>query len=201
MRAPLIHHSLPLPQCLPGASSGQVHAGAAPPRAALPAAPRRSPCAARLGTRLGSPRQPAARGRAGALLLFTHSLLRPRGRRRRLESPRALTHRRSSARAGAKPGAAAGCCRRRGACWDLESPPQRPPPCVSRSQRATRPTTLRGVGPAAARGPARGGAKEPSAVTSAAERPGVGRMEADLKCPHLLGFSSSRGGLGLTHAR
>lgn len=30
----------------------------------------------------GSPGQPAARGSAGALLLFTHSLLRPRGRHR-----------------------------------------------------------------------------------------------------------------------
>lgn len=55
--------------------SGQVHAGAAP----LPP-PRRATLLARQGSaRSGSPGQPAARGGAGALLLFTHSHLRARG--------------------------------------------------------------------------------------------------------------------------
>lgn len=58
--------------------SGQVHAGAAP----LPP-PHRATLFARQGSvQSGSPGQPAARGSAGALLLFTHSHLRPRGRHR-----------------------------------------------------------------------------------------------------------------------
>ena len=58
--------------------SGQVHAGAAP---LLP--PHRAKlCALQGSVPGGSPGQPAARGSAGALLLFTHSLLRPRRRHR-----------------------------------------------------------------------------------------------------------------------
>lgn len=58
--------------------SGQVHAGAAP---LLP--PHRAKlCALQRSVPDGSPGQPAARGSAGALLLFTHSLLRLRRRHR-----------------------------------------------------------------------------------------------------------------------
>lgn len=66
--------------------SGQVHAGAAP----LPPPHRTTLLALQGSIRGGSPGQPAARGSAGALLLFTHSLLRPRGRHRdcSLHAPR-----------------------------------------------------------------------------------------------------------------
>ena len=58
--------------------SGQVHAGAAP----LLSPHRAKLCALQGSVPGGSPGQPAARGSAGALLLFTHSLLRPRRRHR-----------------------------------------------------------------------------------------------------------------------
>lgn len=58
--------------------SGQVHAGAAP----LLSPHRAKLCALQGSVPGGSPGQPAARGSAGASLLFTHSLLRPRRRHR-----------------------------------------------------------------------------------------------------------------------
>lgn len=68
----------PLPQCLPGTT---LRPGACWARAATP--PHRPTFFALQGSgRSGSPGQPEARGSAGALLLFTHSLLRPRGRHR-----------------------------------------------------------------------------------------------------------------------
>lgn len=68
----------PLPQCLPGTTP---RPGACWGRGAI--LPHRHTLFA-LGRsrRGGSPGQPAARGSAGALLLFAHSLLRPCGRHR-----------------------------------------------------------------------------------------------------------------------
>lgn len=68
----------PLPQCLLGTT---LRPGACWGRAANP--PHLSTFFAFQGPgRSGSPGQPAARGSARALLLFTHSLLRPRSRHR-----------------------------------------------------------------------------------------------------------------------
>lgn len=67
-----------IPQCLPGTT---LSPGACWGRAATP--PQSATLFALQGSMQGrSPGQPAARGSAGALLLFTHSLLRPRGRHR-----------------------------------------------------------------------------------------------------------------------
>lgn len=68
----------PLPQCLPGRTlrpNACWGCATTPPNRTTLFALQRS-------ARGGSPGQPAARGSAGALLLFTHSLLRPRGRHR-----------------------------------------------------------------------------------------------------------------------
>lgn len=68
----------PLPQCLSGRT---LRPNACWGRATTP--PNRTTLfALQRSARGGSPGQPAARGSAGALLLFTHSLLRPRGRHR-----------------------------------------------------------------------------------------------------------------------
>lgn len=68
----------PLPQCLLGTT---LRPGACWGCAALP--PHRLALFVPQGSKRGrSPGQPAACGGAGALLLFTHSLLRPRGRHR-----------------------------------------------------------------------------------------------------------------------
>lgn len=68
----------PLPQCLPGTT---LRPGACWGRGAiLPHSP--TLFTLRRSGRGGSPGQPAARGSAGALLLFAHSLLRPCGRHR-----------------------------------------------------------------------------------------------------------------------
>lgn len=130
----------PIPQCLPGTTPrpGACWGRAAtPPHGATLFAPQWS-----LPGR--SPGQPAARGSAGALLLLTHSLLRPRGRHRDfcLHAPQYTADRLGP---GPSPesrpvGPAVG----HSGTW---SPPARPPPCVSSSRGAIRPTSLRAARP------------------------------------------------------